>query len=91
MLAGVHRLVDVGARRLVAFEALGRNAILAFVGSEELGYLIQRAHLREEIYRRVFVPWAGLNLGSLSYALTELALLGLVLRALYARRWFLTV
>ncbi|TML61870.1 MAG: DUF1624 domain-containing protein [Actinobacteria bacterium] len=91
VLAGVHRLVDVGARRLVAFEALGRNAILAFVGSEELGYLIQRAHLREEIYRRVFVPWAGLNLGSLSYALTELALLGLVLRALYARRWFLTV
>jgi predicted acyltransferase len=99
-LAAAHALIDGAPRRRGrSLEILGRNAIVAFVASEELSYLLKTTHvpwrtdmtIRVWSYADVFAPWAGPAGGSLAYAAAVLALWWAVCWVLWRRRLFIRV
>jgi predicted acyltransferase len=73
------------------FEVLGLNAILVYMASEELAYVVDSTHFKPWLYTRVFTPFAGEILGSLFFSLTLAAVTWLLAGALYRRRLFLKV
>ena len=86
-------LVAVGERDRYAwvFEVFGRNAIVVYVASELVSDVLKDTGAREWLYRHLFVPWAGLHVGSLAYALAFVGLWWLALCAMWRRRWFVSV
>ncbi|GAB3592902.1 acyltransferase family protein [Angustibacter peucedani] len=92
-LTGLSALADSSVRRVVGkpWEALGRNALVVYVGSELTIMLLRATDLRDGIYRTVFEPVGGARGGSLLYALAVLLLWWLVCAVLWRRRRFVTV
>lgn len=86
-------LVHAGDRpRLTrAFETFGRNAVVLYVASELVSNVANDLGARDWLYRHLFVPWGGLHVGSLAYALAFVVLWWLVAYALWRRRWFVSV
>ena len=74
-----------------AFEAFGRNAVVLYVASELVSNVANDAGARDWLYRHLFVPWAGLHVGSLAYALAVVGLWWVVAYGLWRRRWFVSV
>ena len=93
LLAITYEAVEVrGFRRLGRpFEILGLNAILVYMASEELAYVVDSTHFKPWLYTRVLTPFAGEILGSLLFSLTLAAVTWLLAGALYRRRVFLKV
>ena len=93
LLAITYEVVEVrGFRKLGRpFEILGLNAILVYMASEELGYLVNSTHFKPWLYTRVLTPFAGELWGSLLFSLTLAAATWLLADALYRRRIFLKV
>lgn len=73
------------------WEALGRNALVVYVGSELTIVLLRATNLRDRLYGAVFEPVGGPRGGSLLYALAVLLVWWLVCAALWRRRTFVTV
>ncbi|HVF75248.1 MAG TPA: heparan-alpha-glucosaminide N-acetyltransferase domain-containing protein [Acidimicrobiales bacterium] len=86
-------LVAVGERHRFAwaFEVFGRNAIVLYVASELVSDVLKDTGARDWLYHHLFVPWAGLHVGSLAYALAFVGLWWLVLYGMWRRRWFVSV
>jgi predicted acyltransferase len=93
LLALTYQAVEVkGFRKLGRpFEILGLNAILVYMASEELAYVVDSTHCKPWLYTRVLTPFAGEILGSLLFSLTLAAATWLLAGALYRRRVFLKV
>jgi predicted acyltransferase len=79
-------------------EAMGRNAILLFVGSGIVARILYKTHVGASpnspntytwIYETLFLPWGSPKNGSLAFAVTNLLLWWLALWSLYKRRWFI--
>jgi predicted acyltransferase len=92
-LAAAFLVVDVRERRRFAwaFEVFGRNAVVLYVASELVSEWLKDSGAREWLYRHLFVPWAGMHVGSLAYSLVFVGLWWVVLYALWRRRWFVSV
>lgn len=92
-LAAVVVAVDLRGRRRFAwaFQVFGRNAVVLYVASELVSEWLKDSGAREWLYRNLFVPWAGLPVGSLAYSLAFVGLWWLVLYAMWRRRWFVSV
>lgn len=92
-LAAAFLAVDVRERRRFAwaFEVFGRNAVVLYVASELVSGWLKDTGAREWLYRNLFVPWAGLHVGSLAYSLAFVGLWWLALYAMWRRRWFVSV
>lgn len=98
-LAAAAWFVDVrGWRRLWRpFEAFGYNPLLMFFGSGLLARVLISSRwsldgadpvtLRTLGYRHLFVPWAGVEWGSVLFATAQVALWGVVAWILYRRGW----
>ena len=93
LLAATYQLVEVhGFRKLGRpFEVLGLNAILVYMASEELAYVVDSTHFKPWLYTQVLTPFAGEILGSLLFSLTLAAATWMLAAALYRRRVFLKV
>jgi len=93
LLALTYEFVEVrGFRKLGRpFEVLGLNAILVYVASEELGYVVNSSHFKPWLYTRVLAPFAGEIWGSLLFSLTLAGVTWVLAGALYRRRVFLKV
>jgi predicted acyltransferase len=93
LLALTYEAVEVrGFRKLGRpFEVLGLNAILVYMASEELAYVLNETHFKPWLYTRVLTPFAGEILGSLLFSLTLAAVTWILAGALYRRRVFLKV
>jgi predicted acyltransferase len=93
LLAGAYHLIEVrGHRRLGRpLAVLGLNAIVLYVGSEQLAGWLKSVGFRSWAYDRLFAPTFGLDLGSTVYALAYAAFWWIVLYAMFRRRWFVTV
>jgi predicted acyltransferase len=93
LLAATYQLVEVrGFRRLGRpFEILGLNAILVYMASEELAYVLDSTHFKPWLYTNVLAPAVGNVAGSLAFSLTLAAATWLLAGALYRRRVFLKV
>jgi len=93
LLAATYQLVEVhGFRKLGRpFEVLGLNAILVYMASEELAYVVDSTHFKPWLYTQVLTPFAGEILGSLLFSLTLAAVTWMLAGALYRRRVFLKV
>ena len=84
------------ARTSEPLVALGRNAMLLFVLSGLVGRIIGVVHvddaaqvsLKSWIYATAYAPFASPKNASLLFALTNLALLYVLLAALHTRRWY---
>jgi predicted acyltransferase len=90
LLAGLYHVVEVrrhAARPLVVF---GKNALIVFILSEELGYLMDRFGWRPWLYHHVFEHFS-FSLGSLLYGLSMVALWWAVTWVLDRRRIYLRV
>lgn len=92
-LAGVYLLVDVRERRRWAWvaEVFGRNAVVLYVASELVSDWAQHSGVRQWAYHHLFVPWAGLQGGSLAYSLAFVGLWWLLLYPLWRRRCFVSL
>lgn len=96
-LAALYHRVDVrGATRLArALVPLGRNAIVVFVGSEEMASWLQRWSIGDRNIRQ----WGFAHLdaalpapvASLAYALVVLGFWWIVAEAMHRRRWYVSV
>ncbi|MGN6303001.1 MAG: heparan-alpha-glucosaminide N-acetyltransferase domain-containing protein [Angustibacter sp.] len=93
LLAGLSALADSSVRRVVGkpWEALGRNALVVYVGSELTIMVLRSTSLRDALYRAVFEPLGGARGGSLLYALAVLLVWWTVCAVLWRRRTFVTV
>jgi predicted acyltransferase len=93
LLALTYELVEVrGFRKLGRpLEVLGLNAILVYMASEELAYVVDNTHFKPWLYTRVLTPFAGEIWGSLLFSLTLAGATWLLAGALYRRRVFLKV
>lgn len=93
LLAGLSTLADSSVRRLVGkpWEALGRNALVVYIGSELTIMLLRSTRLRDALYDAVFEPLGGARGGSLLYALAVLLVWWAVCAVLWRRRTFVTV
>ena len=93
LLAGLSALADSSVRRVVGkpWEALGRNALVVYVGSELTIMALRSTHLRDALYDAVFEPLGGPQGGSLLYALAVLLVWWVVCAVLWRRRTFVTV
>ena len=93
LLAGLSALADSSVRRVVGkpWEALGRNALVVYIGSEVTIMLLRATHLRDGLYAAAFEPVGGAQGGSLLYALAVLLVWWLVCAVLWRRRTFVTV
>lgn len=93
LLAGLSAAADSSARRVVGkpWEALGRNALVVYIGSEVTIMLLRATHLRDGLYGAVFEPVGGPQGGSLLYALAVLLVWWVVCAVLWRRRTFVTV
>ena len=103
MLAACYALIDVAGYRVWSwpFIVLGSNAIVLYVLSGLIAKSLIVMHvinsdgtstpLKTVIYDRYFAPIASPVSASLLFALTNLAVLFVILLWLYRRRWFLRV
>jgi len=73
------------------FEVMGLNAILAYMASEEVAFLLDTTHAKAWLYANVFTPLAGQVGGSLLFSLSLVAVLWVALLVLYRRRVFVSV
>jgi predicted acyltransferase len=96
-LAALFHLVDVSRRERLSrlLTPLGRNAIVVFVGSEEMAYYLQKWSIGDRTMRQ----WGFAHLdaalpapvASLAYALVVLGFWWLVAEAMHRRRWYVSV
>ncbi len=94
------RLSSAGRVVSEPFVVFGRNALLLFVLSGllartltlvKIGVGAEAVSLQRWIYLHAFVPLAAPHLASLLYALTNLAVLFVLLAVLHRRRWYWSV
>ena len=93
LLAAIYWVVEVHGLRWLGrpFEVMGINAILAYMASEEVAYLLSSTHAKPWLYGHVFAPFAGDVGGSLLFSLALAAAMWVLLVPLYRRRLSLRV
>lgn len=93
MLAVAYLVLEVAGRRSLGrpLEILGLNAIVVYVGSEQLAYYLDRAGVEQWLFTSVLAPALTPRFGALAYSLLLLALWYAVARAMWRRRWFVKV
>ena len=89
-LAALHALASPGGR-MRRLAALGTNALVVYILSEEAASVLGRAHIgsqpaRTWLWQHLFAAWAGPTTGSLLYAAALLGAYWLVALALARRR-----
>lgn len=103
LLAAAHQLVDVAPRgrpslpdaASAPWRILGRNALVAYLGSELVGAAMRSLSLGERPLRglvtgELLTPWLGGALGSMAYGLAMVGLWWAVCRALDRRGIYVT-
>lgn len=89
-LALCYWLVEVRGRRGWVLAVFGTNAIVVFLASEQLMFLLKSQGWRAAVYERVFAGF-GYRLGSLLYGLTVTGLWWTVCWVLWRRRVFVKI